>query len=144
MAKPTALHESTKDPVEARVDLMMDVRPSAPLVPGARTVHEPVAAVVQAPAVTPDATITVQPLAIDTPDSDAAIEDIVAQEADEVLAAQDAGVLAASQSSQPDEPERLQGHPFFWFFIILLVILIAVASLIVTSPGLSPSFLPQF
>lgn len=85
--------------------------------------------------------VAVEPAQLDTPESDAAIDDIVAKEADEVLAAQDAGIAAAQDQAegQTAEPEK-HGHPVFWFIIVLLVVLIGVAVYVLTSPGLELPF----
>lgn len=74
---------------------------------------------------------------LDTPQSDAAIDDIVAQEADEVLAAEDAGIAAAELNTQEVEssPQK-HGHPIFWFFVLLLVIIAVLTSLVFVRPDL--------
>jgi len=157
--------------VEAKVDRMMDISPApsdaqpldifagqgAPTLPGKPTHHKSVPEVI-----TPTATETVVkvetqldtsnvvltepeigPLNIDTPQTDAAIQDIVTQEADEVLAAQDAGIEAAVADADtvPEEPAP-RGHPVFWFIMFVLVVLIILGGIMLTSPGLSPSFAP--
>lgn len=89
----------------------------------------------------PGGDVVVKPAQLDTPESDAAIDDIVAKEADEALAAQDAGIAAAQDQAegQTAEPEK-RGHPVFWFIIVLLVVLIGVAAYVLTSPGLELPF----
>ena len=86
-------------------------------------------------------TLAVKPLNIDTPQSDAAIDDIVAQEADEVLAAEDAGLAAEVDATEAAEAEpQKKGHPFFWFIILLLVMLAVIAAVLVTNPNLELPF----
>jgi hypothetical protein len=82
------------------------------------------------------------PLDGDTAQGNAAIEDIVTQEADEVLAAQDAGIQAANFDAERREVAEVQpkGHPLTWFVVFVLVVLIAIAAVVVMSPGLTPSF----
>lgn len=80
---------------------------------------------------------------IDTPESDAAIDDIVAEEADKVLAAEDAGLRAAERQAQAHvvEPPAKNGHPIFWFLIFILVTLAFLTLYVMTSPGLELPFL---
>lgn len=75
---------------------------------------------------------------LDTPESNAAIDDIVAQEADQVLAAEDAGIRAAQQDavSEYQPPKEPHGHPIFWFLIVLLVIIAGLTFYVMTRPGL--------
>lgn len=83
-------------------------------------------------------TVQVPPLAIDDPRSDAAIDDIVAQEADEVLAAEDAKTADEAEQAVPAEPvSRPHGHPIFWFVIAFLAILALVGGFLLLQPGLS-------
>lgn len=84
--------------------------------------------------------ITIEPLAIDTPQTDAAIDDIVAQEADQVLAAQDAGVEVAQAEAEPPKEPSKKGHPVLWFLVFFMVLLIMLTVLVLTSPGLSLPF----
>ncbi len=93
------------------------------------------------PAVSSSDDVGIQPVNLDTPESDAAIDDIVAKEADEVLAAQDASVAAAESEveSQATEPEK-HGHPIFWFIIVLLVVVIAITAYVLMNPGLELPF----
>lgn len=153
--------------LEARVDAMMD--PSAEPVPATPSVPDSTPATapplkgspkpqptVEVPlpeltlpqqlddiAVTtetaPPADITIEPVALDTPDSDAAIDDIVAQEADEVLAAEDAGLAAQSQDDAIDEPQK-HGHPIFWFIVFMLVILVVIAGVMLVNPNIDLPF----
>lgn len=85
--------------------------------------------------------VTIKPVNLDTPESDAAIDDIVAHEADEVLAAQDAGIEAAQAraDSATVEPEK-HGHPIFWFMILFLVVIAVIAFVVLTNPGLELPF----
>lgn len=82
--------------------------------------------------------IAVPPVNIDTPESDAAIDDIIAQEADQVLAAEDAGIRAARQNAEAgyEPPKKPHGHPIFWFLILLIVIIAFLTFYVLTSPGL--------
>jgi hypothetical protein len=83
-------------------------------------------------------------MALDDSTSDAAIDDIVAQEGDEVLAAEDAGLAHAAQSSPEVEteatPSKTPGrkhHTFFWFLVILLVIVAAISATLLVDPNIS-------
>lgn len=80
---------------------------------------------------------------LDTPQTDAAIKDIVAQEADIVLAAEDAGIAQAYEvvEEQPEPEESSSGHPIFWFFVTLLVVVIAVLTILLFFPNVSVPFL---
>lgn len=85
--------------------------------------------------------IAIEPINLDTPESDAAIADIVAQEADQVLAAEDAGISAAQQDADTAPPEaEKHGHPIFWFVVVLLVILAAIAAYVLMNPDLDLPF----
>lgn len=97
------------------------------------------------PAVASADDVVVEPLDIDNPQTDKAIDDIVAQEADQVLAAEDAGLQSAREQADAaaaDDSEP-HGHPIFWFFVALLVIIAAVAAYILMQPGLELPFLNQ-
>lgn len=161
--------EQTKQELEARVDAMMDVNAdgikdkpldifagqSSPVdsVPGAPPMPKSVKPESE-PDQTPEPVVTPQVVDVpesdeiqiptdnlDTPQSDEAIKDIVAQEADEVLAAQDAGIERELDAVNTAEtPPAKHGHPIFWFIITLLVILIGAAAYVVTSPGLTLPF----
>lgn len=81
----------------------------------------------------------------DTPQTDDAIKDIVAQEADIVLAAEDAGIAQAYEHAEDyevAEEDAKSSHPVFWFFVTLLVIIIAVLSVLLFFPNVSLPFLP--
>lgn len=163
---------SEKTDLEARVDAMMDVNadgitdsqpidifagqmpeaPGAPPVPGVR-VHKPapINAIAGEPTVATNPVVSEEPLTddvkvpnveIDTPQTDEAIADIVAQEADEVLAAQDAGIERAIETADNTDtvPAQKHGHPIFWFVILLLVIVAAAAAFVLTRPGLKLPF----
>lgn len=82
--------------------------------------------------------VAVAPIELDTPESDAAIDDIIAQEADQVLAAEDAGIRAARNDAEESyEPAaESHGHPFFWFLIVLIVVIAFLTFYVLTSPGL--------
>ena len=118
----------TTNPVNAAVT-------SAPPLPGSKVKSEPATAVsVAEPAAVVQPEPMVEPVvepvtnnSLDTPDTDAAIDDIVAQEADAVLAAEDAG-LAAQQlpDHDIDDEDTENSHPVFWFFIYLFAGLIVV------------------
>ena len=73
---------------------------------------------------------------LDTSQSDAAIDDIVAQDADNLLAAEDAN-LAAQIEDLNDDPERPRGHPIFWFVVAFFAILALFGGYLLLSPGLS-------
>jgi hypothetical protein len=90
----------------------------------------------------PSDDVQVDPLAIDTPQTDAAIDDIVAQEADQVLAAEDAGIKLANDAAEADVSELAEphGHPVFWFIVVLLVVLALVFAYVLLQPGLSLPF----
>lgn len=94
-------------------------------------------------AVTDDAAasndIAIEQVKLDTPETDAAIDDIVAKEADEVLAAQDAGIAAAAAQTAEPQPEKY-GHPIFWFIILVLVIVAALTTYVLMNPGLELPF----
>lgn len=79
--------------------------------------------------------IIVRPINIDTSTSDAAIDDIVAQEADQVLAAEDAGLTERQLFAQTQAKKRRRGHPVFWFLILLLVILAVISAVALTNPN---------
>ena len=76
---------------------------------------------------------------LDTPQSDAAIADIVAQDADELLAAEDNATAELAEDSATDEPVE-HGHPIFWTIIALLVILALFFMYVLLTPGLSLPF----
>lgn len=85
--------------------------------------------------------VKVDNIELDTPQTDEAISDIVAQEADEVLAAQDAGLERAIETADDTTPPPTKaGHPFFWFFIALLAAIAAAAAYVLTRPGLTLPF----
>lgn len=155
--------QTTEELLEARVDAMMDVKAEKPATestpalnifadaaPGAPLLTQPVAEaeVAEAPdeqQTAPPSFVDEQPLEpaeLDTEQSDAAIDDIVAQEADQVLAAEDAGILAAQASAEDaTQPPQKHGHPIFWFGILLLVAIAVIAAVMLTSPGLNLPFL---
>ena len=128
----------------------VDIAPSAPPLPTGRQpkVAEPVQETVVAPVQTPVAAepvvddVKVPEVELDTPQTSEAIDDIVAQEADEVLAAQDAGIERELEASEATDiqPAKHSGHPVFWLIIALLVAIAAAAAYILTSPGLSLPF----
>ncbi|CAN5184766.1 hypothetical protein BH09PAT3_BH09PAT3_1590 [soil metagenome] len=153
----TTTENNPTDVLEASVDAMMDPRAAKRETAPPLDIfadEQPAAAPVEVVADTPDdipeesietpgEDIVVEPLAIDTPQSDAAIDDIVAQEADQVLAAQDAGIEAAQAEAEPyTEVPPKHGHPIFWFMIVLLVVIAITAAYVLTSPGLSVPFAP--
>jgi len=84
--------------------------------------------------------VPLERVSLDTPESDAAIDDIVAHEADQVLAAEDAGVRLAQLEGDESEPPTRSGHPIFWFIILLLVVVAIVSAYVVTTPGLELPF----
>jgi len=145
--------------LEARVDAMMDpnaklgapaLPPKTVVQPKAPVVAEPKAAAPQpapepVPAPEPAGDdVQVPPLNIDSPASDAAIADIVAQEADQVLAAEDAGVAAAkidADAAVAQVPKRHK-HPLFWFFVTLLAVVAVIIVVLLVNPNLTPSFGP--
>ena len=165
--------QSQKTDIEARIDAMMDINsdgitdpkpidifagqkapvdetPGAPPVPGVRphksdtkVVDKPVA-VAPTPVKEPEVDdVKVTDMHLDTPQTDEAIDDIVAQEADTVLAAQDAGIeqaVLAADSVESEPTQKSGGHPIFWFFIVLLVIVAAATAYVLTSPGLDLPF----
>jgi hypothetical protein len=169
MAKKTKTDQPTE--LEQHVDAMMAADPvtpppldifagtdapseatSAPTLPGRH--HVVKAQPPETPSLTPKQSqpepvedskddVVVPPLTIDTTQSDEAIDDIVAKEADQVLAAQDAGITLANdeaEQSAPDEPEQT-GHPVFWFIVALLAIISVLGMILLTSPGLELPFL---
>lgn len=117
---------------EEKVDAMMAADPSP----------EPTAAepLKSAPVAGDD--VPVGPLALDTPQTDAAIDDIVAQEADQVLAAEDAGIRLANDEAEANaaEPVERHGHPVFWFVVALLVVLALIFAYVLMQPGLNLPF----
>lgn len=130
--------DSINQQLEQRVDSMMSgaTVPGAPALPK-RSVDPVTPAATIAPSTVirvKEPTASVDEVSLDTPESDAAIDDIVAQEADQVLAAEDAGILANQDIDS--EPASRKGHPIFWFIILLLVIIAAITAFILTSPGL--------
>lgn len=93
------------------------------------------------PAAAIEAGIEIPPISIDTPDSDAAIADIVAQEADQALAAEDAGIRAAEAASEEVVvDDQKHGHPIFWFIILLLVVVAVFAVFVLTNPDFELPF----
>jgi hypothetical protein len=152
--------QTTEELLEARVDAMMDVStPKTPAqpdldifadpTPGAPALAQPIAEAepTETTEITPAIDLPSNEEAaptpdLDTPQSDAAIADIVAQEADQVLAAEDAGILAAQDTADniPEEPAN-HGHPIFWFGVLLLVAIAVIAAIMLTSPGLAVPFL---
>lgn len=84
--------------------------------------------------------LEIKPLNIDTAQTDAAIDDIVAQEADEVLAAQDAGIQVANDEAEPAQQPVKHGHPLFWFVVLLLVIVAGLFAYTLTHPDLTLPF----
>lgn len=141
------------DDVEARVTAMMDMDSSEPLVPPplpeapkkttkatSITVTEPDSEPLAAEPVTePSAEtddVVVTPIAIDTPESDEAIADIVAEEADTVLAAEDAGIEATQTAVEPNATEpRKHGHPVLWFIIAVLVMVAGLTAYLLLNPS---------
>jgi hypothetical protein len=136
MAKKQATNSelTAQQLLEARVDAMMDPRPD----PKAKPVVPAESATVEAEPDQPgppplDIFVETNVNADDNLDdakSDAAIDDIVAQEGDEVLAAEDAG-LASAEAASPelvDAAATKKHHPIFWFIILLLVILAVVSA----------------
>jgi hypothetical protein len=83
--------------------------------------------------------IVIAPASIDTPESDAAIDAIVAQEADQILAAQDTDIAAAANAEPTDSDEK-HGHPVFWFVITFLVVLALIFAYVLTNPDLDLPF----
>ena len=86
--------------------------------------------------------ITIKPLDIDTPQSDDAIADIVAQEADAVLAAEDANIADDAESLQAVESDQSarHGHPIFWFIVFILAVLCIAVGIMLMNPNLSLPF----
>lgn len=84
--------------------------------------------------------IVIPKASLDTPESDAAIDAIVAEEADQILAAQDAGIEAAQADAAPTEDEEKHGHPVFWFIITLLVAVAAIFAYLLMNPDLNLPF----
>ncbi len=154
--------------LEARVDAMMDPKveapPPAPAVPEVEPASAPILQTKPKPQPQPapeptkepeltlpqnledivvtteePAEITVDPAQLDTPQSDEAIDDIVAQEADEVLAAEDAGLAQAQSEAAKLEPQK-HGHPIFWFIILVLVILVIIAGVALVNPNIRLPF----
>lgn len=83
--------------------------------------------------------VAVTPAQLDTPESDAAVDAIVAEEADQVLAAQDAGIAAEQDSAEPVEEEK-HGHPVFWFIIVFFVVLAMIFAYVLMNPDLNLPF----
>jgi hypothetical protein len=77
---------------------------------------------------------------LDTPESDAAIDAIVADEADQILAAQDAGVETAQEDAMPNDDQEKHGHPVFWFVVVLLVVLAVIAAYVLMNPDINVPF----
>lgn len=77
---------------------------------------------------------------LDTPESDAAIDEIVTEEADQILAAQDNGIDAEQADTEPDNNQEKHGHPIFWFIILLLVVLAAIFAYVLMNPDLDLPF----
>jgi hypothetical protein len=89
----------------------------------------------------PAEAVVIPPLDIDTPQSDAAIDDIVAAEADTVLAAHDASIEAAEADAEPLEDESQHTrHPIFWFMITLVAVLAMLIFYVLLQPGLQLPF----
>lgn len=100
--------------------------------PAAQDTSEPITAT------SPD--VAVPPAKLDTPQTDAAIDDIVAHEADEVLAVQDASTEAAAEAVADEPKPKRHGHPVFWFIIFALALFAVLAAVILTNPGLELPF----
>lgn len=81
--------------------------------------------------------LEIAPLSIDTPQTDSAIDSIVAQEADQVLAAEDAGIKLANVEAEAKVPEEVvkKGHPIFWWFVTLLAIIALAAAYVLMAPN---------
>lgn len=84
--------------------------------------------------------IIIPKASLDTPESDAAIDAIVAEEADQILAAQDAGIEAVQADSGPTDDEVKHGHPVFWFMIVLIVAVAAIFAYLLMNPDLDLPF----
>lgn len=83
--------------------------------------------------------VTVTPLTLDSKESDEAIQDIIAKEADETLAAQDAGIQVANDevaNAVLDEPKS-KGHPVIWFVVFVTCLVIVLLAFLLLSPDLA-------
>jgi hypothetical protein len=77
---------------------------------------------------------TVPPQAnLDDPTTDAAVDDIVAQESDTVLANEDAATEAMQDEAEP-EPRKGR-HPIFWTIVFLLAVAAIISAYVLITGG---------